>query len=125
MSDKFDALSEQFKKASARFFDVMKKKKDEFIRDSAIQRFEFTFELAWKCVKSYLEEIKGIKTFAPRDAISEAYRIHFIDDEKVWVLMLQTRNMTSHLYNEAMSEEVYSRLAQFVPVIKKLVKALG
>ncbi|MBT6391338.1 MAG: nucleotidyltransferase, partial [Candidatus Marinimicrobia bacterium] len=38
---------------------VLKEEKSEFIRDAAIQRFEFTYELLWKTLKTHLEEIHG------------------------------------------------------------------
>lgn len=39
---KLEANLSQFKKAINRLEDVLKQEKNEFMRDSAIQRFEFT-----------------------------------------------------------------------------------
>jgi len=63
MSDKLENLIQQYSQAVHRFDEVLKKPKDEFIRDSAIQRFEFTCELAWKTMKAMLET-KGVKVWA-------------------------------------------------------------
>jgi len=57
MNDKFENLVSQYNKALLRLQDVMTKKKDEYIRDSAIQRFEFTYELA-KAIAPYSEMIE-------------------------------------------------------------------
>jgi nucleotidyltransferase substrate binding protein (TIGR01987 family) len=56
MTDKFDNLLIQLKEAYARFEEVMQEKKTMIVRDSAIQRFEFTFELVWKTLKAYLQK---------------------------------------------------------------------
>ena len=52
---KLEALRRQYQKAVTRFDEILKKKKSKIIRDSAIKRFEFTFDLAWKVTKAYLE----------------------------------------------------------------------
>ena len=54
MKNKLENLIRQLRDACTKLEDAMRQKKDEFIRDSAIQRFEFTFELAWKAMKAYL-----------------------------------------------------------------------
>ncbi len=43
----------------------------EFFRDSAIQRFEFTYELLWKCVKFYLYEVHGVVCISSRICLRE------------------------------------------------------
>ena len=66
-----------------------------------IQRFEFTFELAWKLMKSYAEyqgtdkEIMG-----SRDAIRWAFENKLIADSNIWMEMVKRRNDTSHAYDE-------------------------
>lgn len=53
-----------------------------------IQTYEFTFELAWKTLKDYLEE-KGVIVKFPRDTIKEAFRYELIEDGELWLDMLQ------------------------------------
>ncbi len=48
-------------------------------RDSAIKRFELTFELSWKSAKKYLG-YKGIVCRSPRDCFSEAFRLGLVRD---------------------------------------------
>jgi len=102
----------------------MQKEKNEYMRDSAIQRFEFTFELAWKTMKAYLED-KGVKAYAPRDAIKSAFQVKMIPDDARWLDMLEIRNLTAHIYNEKMAEDVYAKLQGFLPLIKKLLDNLS
>ena len=123
MSSKLESLTSQLKSAVARFTAVMQKEEDEYIRDSAIQRFEFTFELAWKTLRAYLGE-KGVRVDTPRDTFKEAFQIGMIDDDPGWLEMIKTRNMTSHIYNEKMAEGVYAVLPAYLPLFKKLVDVL-
>lgn len=124
MKSKYSELKEQLNKAYIRFEEAMQKPMDAFMRDSAIQRFEFTFELVWKTLKAHLEEKGAREIYLPRDVLKEAFRAGLIDDEK-WLDMLDTRNATSHMYNEAMADNVYEKLPQYVDLIRELLKKLA
>ena len=52
--------------------------------DATIQRFEFTFELAWKHLKEYFGE-KGIILYYPKEILREAFTSHIIDNESLWL----------------------------------------
>lgn len=88
-----------------------KRQLNDFEADGLIQRFEFTFELAWKLIKSYAEyqgtdkEIMG-----SRDAIRWAYENHLISDSATWMEMIKRRNDTSHTYDEDTAAEVVMRI---------------
>ena len=96
MSDKIKMTTKQLKEALLRFQEVLDQEENEFIRDASIQRFEFTFELFWKLLKSMLAET-GIIVYSPRDSIKEGFSVGFIDEDSVWIKMLETRNSTVHL----------------------------
>ncbi|MCZ6902205.1 MAG: HI0074 family nucleotidyltransferase substrate-binding subunit [Rickettsia endosymbiont of Ixodes persulcatus] len=70
--------------------------------DATIQRFEFTFELAWKFLKEYFVE-KGIVLNYPKEVLKEAFTAGII----IWIYMLADRNMTSHTYDEKLADEIY------------------
>lgn len=78
------------------------------IRDGVIQRFEFTFELAWKSLKEYMEDqgadMSGI-TFS-KQVFKAAYAAQIINDAKVWLDMLDSRNITSHVYDDRQAAKV-------------------
>src|SRR3989338_11028900 len=124
MSSKLESLIKDLRNALGKFEQVMKKEENEYIRDSAIKRFEFTYELAWKALRAYLKE-KGVRVYTPRDTIREAFQAGLIDNNPNWMRMVDTRNATSHIYNEAMAEEVYKTLPVYLPLIKSLVGKLG
>lgn len=66
MSDKLHNQLRLLDTAIARLEKALARPVDEFVLDSAIQRFEFTFELLWKSVKTYAEEAGGRSVFASR-----------------------------------------------------------
>ena len=66
--------------------------------DGVIQRFEFTFELAWKLLKAWLWH-QGIECRSPRSCIKGAFQQGLIRDGDGWIVMLEDRNRTSHLYD--------------------------
>lgn len=68
-------------------------------KEGLIQRFEYTFELAWKTVKDYLEYQEVPVTF-PREVIKEAFHYGLIEDGEMWMDMLEKRNLLAHTYDE-------------------------
>lgn len=89
--------------------------------DATIQRFELTFELAWKYLKEYFYE-KGIILHYPKEILKEAFTSHIIDNESLWLQMLNDRNMTSHTYDEKIADEIFTRIKLYVPELKKLIE---
>jgi nucleotidyltransferase substrate binding protein (TIGR01987 family) len=93
-------------------------------KEGLIQRFEYTFELAWKTLKDYLEG-KGVEVPYPRDSIKEAFRSGLVADGDVWMEMLENRNLMSHTYDEKKFESVVSAIGErYFPVIAALVERL-
>ncbi|MBL7004092.1 MAG: nucleotidyltransferase substrate binding protein [Gammaproteobacteria bacterium] len=78
--------------------------------DGSIQRFEFCFELGWKLVKKMLMDIEGLEALSPKKSLQLAFLLGWIDDEQVWLKMLNDRNLTSHTYREEYALEIYSHL---------------
>lgn len=84
---------------------------EDMARDALIQRFEFTFELAWKSLKEFLIYSGYIEATTPRSILELAYREGFIDNEAVWVAMMTDRNLTSHVYKEEQAEEIAQNIS--------------
>lgn len=104
-----------FKKALERLKEAVKEFREEgasdVVRDGLIQRFEFTYELAWKAAKEVLAELGIVDLNSPKSVIKEAFSQKFIKNEENWLLMLTDRNMTSHVYQEALAQEIAERIA--------------
>ncbi len=101
------ALQRQtFERALARLEEVLPRPEDDVVRDALIQRFEFTFEMAWKTLFRFLAD-KGEKVaFKAWDVLPAAFEAKLIDDADVWQQMREYRNDTSHEYDEARAIEV-------------------
>ena len=50
--------------AAARLNEVAALPESDIVRDAAIQRFEFTFELVWKTLQLYLEQFKAAQSLS-------------------------------------------------------------
>lgn len=100
-----------FKKTLAQLKIAQDQPKNDLVRDAVIQRFEVTYELAWKTVKLYLEII-GVETRNPKETIREALQQGLIEDGNGWSLLHQMRNLTRHTYDEHLAEDVYDYVKQ-------------
>jgi len=97
--------------------------KDDIVLDAAIQRFEFTFENAWKAIKLVLKT-NGIEVLSPREAIKQAFRHGWIKDEDVFLTLLKSRNLTSHTYAKPIAIEVYKTVKANMDAFNQLYKVL-
>ena len=94
-------------------------------RDGVIQRFEFCTELAWKSAREYLLEEGYTDINSPKAVMKEAYSSNLIDDEKIWVELLYSRNLTSHIYDEGTASEIYYNIRdKYTLLFKKLIEKL-
>jgi nucleotidyltransferase substrate binding protein (TIGR01987 family) len=71
-----------------------------------IQTFEFTHELAWNTLKDFLEGRGATGLFGSRDATRQAFAADLIQNGDVWMAMIQSRNMTTHTYDQATAAEI-------------------
>lgn len=78
---------------------------------AVIQSYKMDMELAWKTLKDYLNFL-GYKLQAPREVIKQAFAIEIIADGEIWLQMLEDRNLTSHIYDEAKAQEVVDSIVK-------------
>lgn len=75
-----------------------------------IQAFEFTHELAWNTLKDFLDG-RGVQNlYGSRDATREAFKTGLIENGEAWMNMIQSRNLTSHTYDEATAAQIASSI---------------
>ncbi len=84
----------------------------EVERAGLIQFFEITFELSWKLMADYLEEL-GFVANSPRDAIKFAIRAEIIKKGHLWMDALKDRNLTVHTYEEEAALEIEKRIKEY------------
>jgi nucleotidyltransferase substrate binding protein (TIGR01987 family) len=100
-----------YKKALARLEEALAEKEpDQYVYDAVIKRFEFTYELAWKLLKAFIEYKGGEDVRFPRDIFKEAYAKGLLENGEVWLSMLQDRNLSSHTYSQERAMEIYNRV---------------
>lgn len=103
---------EEYHKALTRLQSALQKEPDDdMVLDATIQRFEFTFELAWKLLKALLD-YEGIEATSPRSCIREAWKQHLIKNAEQWLDMQTKRDLSSHTYNEATALEIYRSIKE-------------
>lgn len=123
---RFEERKEDFIKATTRLQEALEKETTDLNIDGVLHRFEFTFELAWKTIKDYLE-YQGVieKIGSPREIIKEAFSIGLIENGDIWIKMMLSRNTLSHLYDEETSREIYDDIKNnYIFEINKLIKKL-
>jgi nucleotidyltransferase substrate binding protein (TIGR01987 family) len=99
---------------------------DEMIKEGLIQRFEYSHELAWKVMKDFAEYQGTTNISGSRDAIREALQMNLIQSGEVWMDMMLSRNKSSHTYNEATANEIYSKiLSEYFPELIKFRITMG
>ncbi|MBK7843531.1 MAG: nucleotidyltransferase substrate binding protein [Bdellovibrionales bacterium] len=98
--------------------------KDEYTRDSSIQRFEYTFELSWKTLKRYFSWNQSLDESNIRNLFREAGKQSLIQSVEQWFGFHRSRNKTSHIYSEKVAEEVYETAKEFLPEVEFLQSQL-
>ena len=91
--------------------------------DAVIQRFEFTFEMAWKSVKLAAKAV-GYDCNSPKGCLKLAYRMGWIGDEERWLELLESRNLTSHTYDQEIAMDVYDVVKENFQVFGSLLREL-
>lgn len=77
------------------------------VKEGAIQRFEYTFELAWKTLKDFLIFRKvTLERSAAADVIRTAFATNYISDGQDWMDALDARNEMSHVYRETAFDKI-------------------
>ena len=100
---------------------------NDIYRTGIIGQFNLTFELAWKALQEImrLHGVEGSLTGSPREILQLAYKIAFLNDSAVWLLMLKKRNTSVHIYNEEENDEMIMLIRDsFLPAFTELEKIL-
>jgi len=115
-----------FEKSAQRLKEAASKKEfSDLEKDGVIQRFEFTFELAWKTLKDYLENQGFSGIASPKKALQKSFSMDLASDGNVWINMLEDRNRMSHPYSRAASEKIFQNIKKYyVPAIDELAANL-
>ncbi|MCK9400913.1 MAG: nucleotidyltransferase substrate binding protein [Bacteroidales bacterium] len=82
----------------------------ELEREGLIQRFEYTYELAWKTLQDLLEEKGYIDIKGPTPVLQQSFQDGYIVDGEEWMKLKKSRENTSHTYNKEVAEEIVENI---------------
>lgn len=100
---------------------------NEIYRTGIVGQFNLTFELAWKALQEVLKMhgADGAGTGSPREILQLGYKLGFLNDSAVWLLMLKKRNTSVHIYNEDDVDELILLIRDsFIPAFSVLENIL-
>ncbi|WP_317424135.1 HI0074 family nucleotidyltransferase substrate-binding subunit [uncultured Acidaminococcus sp.] len=99
----------------------------EVERDALIQRFEFSFELLWKCAKEYLYVEEGIDAASPKKVIRCCRELGLLDEGQTQeaLQMADDRNLTTHTYDETFAKAVVGRIRRYDPLLQFWLGKIG
>ena len=124
-TDKYNRNLKSFEKALLQLGDALEESESPIVRDACLQRFEFSYELLWKTLKIFLEEIHGVRAVSPRQVFKEAFALSIIDEELTFVEMIESRNTLSHTYNEEQAMKIYVKCADYLKAMKSVLAQLN
>lgn len=100
---------------------------NDIYRMGVVGQFNLTFELAWKALQEVLRMhgVEGAETGSPREILQVGYKVGFVNDSSVWLLMLKKRNTSIHIYNEEEIDELIVLIRDsFIPAFTDLEETL-
>jgi len=104
---------------------VVKKDLNEMEEQGLIKSFEYTYELSWKTLQDLLKEKGYSNILGPRPVIEQSFQDGYITDGKAWLMMHNSRNLTSHAYDEAAAKEIVQEIKDnYLDLFKKLKTVL-
>jgi nucleotidyltransferase substrate binding protein (TIGR01987 family) len=104
--------------------DILKEPFSIIVRDAAIQRFEYTFEVLWKFLKDYLNVHEGIIANSPKSCFREIFSLGFLNEEETvkCLEMTDRRNDTSHTYKEKIAQIIYGKIPGYYKLMRTLLE---
>jgi nucleotidyltransferase substrate binding protein (TIGR01987 family) len=101
----------------------------EQFRNSTVQCFEYTYELAWKYLQRKLELVhpnpQTIDQLEFKDLIREGAQRGYIKTPELWFEFRRLRNISSHAYDKSKAEQVYSKAYDLLIEAKVLLEEIS
>jgi nucleotidyltransferase substrate binding protein (TIGR01987 family) len=115
-----------FKKAFAQLEKfIAEEDLNELEAQGLIKAFEYTYELSWKTLQDLLKD-KGYKDIiGPRPVIEQSFQDGYIRNGEAWMRMHNSRNLTSHTYNQDTADEIVEQIIdEYYNLFKELLETL-
>lgn len=105
---------------------VEKQELSELEEQGLIKAFEYTYELAWHTLKDFLEYQGHMEIYGSRDTLRKAHELDLISNGESWMDMLESRNRTSHSYNEEVAQQISRAVRHdYYPLFCELERTLS
>ncbi len=85
---------------------------NELETEGLIQRFEYTYELAWKTLQDVLQERGYTDVAGPGPVLEQALQDGLIDNAPGWRKLKKARELTSHTYHELTATVVFKEIVE-------------
>jgi len=100
---------------------------NDIYQDALIKRFEFTFELAWKTLRQFMiDSGYMMKAISPKSILAQGYQENILQNEQMWLDMLEDRNLTTHDYGHEVAKPIADRISlKYAKELTKLAKYIA
>ncbi len=115
----FASALEKYESAVKRYEEFKSEGFGDVYLDLIVKRFELTYEMSWKALKRYLEFL-GFEVKNPRQTFKEGYAQQILDDENIWLDMIEQRNLSSHIYDEIEISEILDKKESYLKAFEDL-----
>ena len=126
--DRLKIRLEESQKACKTFLDALNVKNPSTLeRDGTIQRFEYTFETAWKTSQLYLTEVESLPANSPKGVFRALGESGILSAEETIqaLAMADDRNKTVHTYIESVAVQIYSQLREYSALLTEIVNRIS
>ena len=82
--------------------------------------------MAWKTLREYLIDQGYVELNSPKSVLNQSFVVGLLSDERVWLNIINDRNITSHIYDEKTADEIFQRIKnQYAAEFENLKDKLG
>ena len=118
-----DSLNKALITLKEAWLEFQKNTENTFVRDSVIQRFEYTFEMAHKILRRFLAETETNRAEISQMYFNELIRLGckrnlLLNDLETWDKYRKLRNLTSHDYDEFNTDNIILIIPTFIEDIE-------
>jgi len=112
--------------ALASLREVLMEPYSAIVRDAAIQRFEYTFEVIWKLLQAYLHQQEGLLCSSPKACFREAFATGLLSEDETMTFLQMTddRSLTVHTYKQALAQAIYRRIQGYYEEMQNLYERI-
>ena len=96
------------------------------LQNGKAQKFEYTLELCWKTVKSFIKQYEGIDEASPKRVVKAFYLPgHIAEDEYLELMQaVDDRNKLSHIYEKREFDLIIARLPRYAGILQRVLDVM-